>query len=88
MENQVTYIGVGLVKTVVAAACMLAAAGAEASPLTVSGLPSDAAGSCVCEYRRGVMLKRLVLEEPRRMVAYVAVCACAMWRGSSSGLFM
>ena len=57
MEKQVAHIGIGLVTTVVAAACMLAAAGAEVP--------------CVCEYRRGVTLKRLVLEKPRRMVAHV-----------------
>ena len=49
------------------------AMGAEADVARDGGLPClDSAGSYVCEYRKGVTLKKLVLEKPRRMVAYVA----------------
>ena len=53
--------------------CNLFAMGAEADVARDGGLPClDSAGSYVCEYRKGVTLKKLVLEKPRRMVAYVA----------------
>ena len=49
------------------------AMGAEADTVRDGGLPPlDSAGPYVCEYRKGVTLKKLVLEKPRRMVAYVA----------------
>ena len=49
------------------------ATGAEADAVRDGGMPpSDSARPYVCEYRKGVTLKKLVLEKPRRMVAYVA----------------
>lgn len=60
-------------RRLVAVACVIVAIGADADAVRDGSLPSlDSAGPYVCEYRKGVTLKRLVLEKPRRMVAYVA----------------
>ena len=58
----------------VAVVCVIFfAMGAEADVARDGGLPPlDSMGPYVCEYRKGVTLKKLVLEKPRRMVAYVA----------------
>ena len=58
----------------VAVVCVIFfAMGAEADVARDGGLPClDSAGPYVYEYRKGVTLKKLVLEKPRRMVAYVA----------------
>ncbi len=60
-------------RRLVAVACVIVAIGADADAVRDGSLPSlDSAGPYVCEYRKGVTLKKLVLEKPRRMVAYVA----------------
>ncbi len=61
------------VRGLVAVVCVIFTMGTAADVVRDGGLPClDSAGPYVCEYRKGVALKKLVLEKPRRMVAYVA----------------
>ncbi len=60
-------------RRLVAVACVIVAIGADADAVRDGSLPYlDSTAPYVCEYRKGVMLKKLVLEKPRRMVAHVA----------------